>query len=202
MKMKAALYARVSTPEQDPDNQVSKLREFAAAGGHQIVAEYVDVESGRRSGRRRFQAMLHDARRRRFEVLLFFSFSRLTREGPQRTAWYLHELDQAGVSYLSISERDWLDSTGRWAFVVTMMMATIAAMEVEQLSARTKAGMDRARRKGEAIGRPSAFVDRQLLDLCQERNLSLAEIARRAGVSERTIRRRIIPSASPEASAT
>lgn len=103
--MKAAIYARVSTGHQDPDNQLLKLREFAQAAGHQVTHEYIDQESGRSSGRAAFRQMMHDARRRRFDTLLFYSFSRLTREGPQRTALYLHELEQAGVSYISVSER-------------------------------------------------------------------------------------------------
>ena len=189
--MKAAIYARVSSVHQDPENQVDRLREFAAAAGHKITAEYIDVETGRRSGRRQFQQMMHDARRKRFKVLLFFSFSRLTREGPQRTALYLHELDQAGVSYVSVSEREWLDSTGRWAFVVTMMMATIAQMEVDQLSARTKAGIERARREGKQIGRPRAVVDRIRIAKWHRQHVSIEEIARRAGVSPRTVKRRL-----------
>jgi DNA invertase Pin-like site-specific DNA recombinase len=193
--MKAAFYARVSTGHQDPENQVLKLREFAAAAGHELAAEYIDVETGKIAGRRQFQAMMHDARRRRFEVLLFFSFSRLTREGPQRTAMYLHELDQAGVSYVSITEKKWLDSTGPLAFVITMLMATIAQMEVDQLSARTKAGLERARAQGKQIGRPRRVVDRVKLAEWKGQGLSVEEIARRSGVSPRTVGRRMAASA-------
>ena len=189
--MRAAIYARVSSLHQDPDNQLDRLRQFAAAAGHEITVEYADVETGRTSGRRQFQQMMYDARRRRFEVLLFFAFSRLTREGPQRTALYLHELDQAGVSYVSVSEREWLDSTGRWAFVITMMMATLAQMELDQLSARTKAGIERARRQGKQIGRPRRIVDRYRIAKWRDENLSISEIARRAGVSARTVKRRL-----------
>ncbi len=192
--MKAALYARVSTGHQDPENQVLKLREFAGEHGYDVAHEYIDQESGRTSGRAAFRQMMHDARRRRFDTLLFFSFSRLTREGPQRTAWYLHELEQAGVSYISVSERDWLDTTGKWAFVITMMMATIAQMEVDQLSARTRAGLDRARRQGKQLGRPRQFVDLETAAQLRGRGLSLAEVARQMKVSSRTLKRKLAAS--------
>ncbi len=200
--MRAAIYARVSTGHQDPENQVLKLRKFASEQGFEIAREYIDQESGRSSGRAAFRQMMHDARRRRFETLLFFSFSRLTREGPQRTAWYLHELDHAGISYISISERDWLDSTGRWAFVITMMMATIAQIEVDQLSARTRAGIERARQRGKQIGRPRRVVNLAAAVQLRTTGVSLSEIARRSGVSVRTLRRRIRLLAGPERAVT
>lgn len=188
---RAAIYARVSTGHQDPENQVLKLREFAGEHGYQLTLEYVDQESGRSSSRTAFRQMMHDARRRRFDTLLFFSFSRLTREGPQRTAWYLHELEQAGISYISVSERDWLDTTGKWAFVITMMMATIAQMEVDQLSARTRAGLDRARRQGKQLGRPRQFVDLEAAAQLRASGASLAEVSRRLRISTRTLNRRL-----------
>lgn len=63
---RAAIYARVSTGHQDPDNQVQQLRQFAVEHGYELTQEYVDQESGRNSGRAAFQQTLHDARRRRF----------------------------------------------------------------------------------------------------------------------------------------
>ncbi len=184
--MKAAICARVSTGHQDPGNQAIKLRQFAAEHGFEIAREYMDQESGRSSSRAAFRQMMHDARRRRFDTLLFFSFSRLSREGLQRTAWYLHEPDQAGVSYISVSERDWLDFTGRWAFVITMMMATIAQMEVEPAPASN--GRDSKESRSAARGGSWTKLPRPQF---RAEGLSLSEIAKRSGVSVRTLKRRI-----------
>lgn len=189
--MKAAFYARVSTGHQDPENQVLKLRDAIGQAGHFLASEYVDVESGKIAGRRQFQQMMHDARRRKFDVLYFFSFSRLTREGPQKTARYLWELDQAGVSYVSLSEKSWLDTTGPLAFVITMLISTFAQMELEQLSARTKAGLERARAQGKRIGRPRRILDTVRLKEWQAEGVTVSEMARRSGVSLRTIARRL-----------
>ena len=44
--MKCAIYARVSTGNQDSDNQLLELRAFANSRGLVVAAEFVDVESG------------------------------------------------------------------------------------------------------------------------------------------------------------
>jgi site-specific DNA recombinase len=82
--IRAALYLRVSTradkrdddaarqrKRQDVENQRRQLREFCETQGWQIVAEYIDEESGAKSDRTGFQRMWQDAAQRRFDVLLF-----------------------------------------------------------------------------------------------------------------------------------
>jgi DNA invertase Pin-like site-specific DNA recombinase len=84
--MKAALYLRVSTradkrddesarqrKRQEVDNQRRQLRQFCDAQGYQIVAEYIDKDSGAKSDRTGFQQMWKDAAQRRFDVLLFWA---------------------------------------------------------------------------------------------------------------------------------
>jgi len=81
--MRVALYARVSTRDkgQETENQLRQLRDFAIHSGWTIVAEYIDHESGKVSDRAEFQRMFEDASRRQFDVLLFWSLDRLSREG-------------------------------------------------------------------------------------------------------------------------
>ena len=62
--MRAAIYARVSTREQDNQNQLLQLRQFAATQGWTIIAEYCDEVSGSISDRPHFQAMFQAASRR------------------------------------------------------------------------------------------------------------------------------------------
>ena len=60
--MIVALYARVSTEEQNPDNQIIRLREAAEARGYLVYAEYIDVASGAYSKRPQLDSMLSAAR--------------------------------------------------------------------------------------------------------------------------------------------
>src|SRR5467141_2025449 len=101
--MKIALYARVSTKDkgQETENQLVQLREFAAKQGWQIMREYVDRETGSKSDRQEFQTMFSDASKRKFELLLFWSLDRLSREGVLETLQHLNRLTSYGVGFKS-----------------------------------------------------------------------------------------------------
>ena len=106
MKIKAALYARVSLKDgrQDVDNQLRLLREYAEREGLQVVKEYVDHSTGGNGNRDQFRAMFDGAAKRRFSILLFFSLDRLSREGTLQTLQYLQRLTACGVGYRSLTE--------------------------------------------------------------------------------------------------
>jgi DNA invertase Pin-like site-specific DNA recombinase len=81
--MRTALYARVSMKDkrQDTENQLSQLRQFCESQGWAITHEYVDRASGKRSDREQFLKMFEDASQRKFDVVLFWSLDRFSREG-------------------------------------------------------------------------------------------------------------------------
>ena len=75
--MRLAIYARVSTAEQDPDNQLASLRQWAQSAGHKLVKEYIDHgESGAKASRPAFQALFDDAAKRRFDLVLVWALDR------------------------------------------------------------------------------------------------------------------------------
>jgi DNA invertase Pin-like site-specific DNA recombinase len=79
LPVRAAIYARVSTLDQEPENQLEELRRYAEARGGSVV-EYVDRGvSGARDSRPALDRRLADARRRRVGVLLCWRLDRLGR---------------------------------------------------------------------------------------------------------------------------
>src|SRR5439155_23334649 len=77
---KAAIYARVSTPDQHVETQLYQLRELAAHRGYEIVHEYTDIGvSGSKARRPGLDALLCDAHRRRLSIVLFAVFYRFAR---------------------------------------------------------------------------------------------------------------------------
>src|SRR6201987_1499239 len=158
--MRVALYGRVSTNNgrQDTENQFAQLRQFAATQGWIIVHEYRDHASGKRSDRKEFQSMLEAASRREFDVLLFWSLDRLSREGTVETLNYLQRLSSYGVNYRSFTEQ-YLDSTGIFKEAVIGILAAVAKQERVRLSERTIAGLERARAQGRVGGRPKTEDD-------------------------------------------
>lgn len=154
--MKVAIYARVSTKDkgQSVENQVPDLRGYAAARGWAIYKEYVEEESGGTGNRAQFKALFADAHRRRFDLVLFWSLDRFSREGALPTLMYLNELEASGVNYKSYTEQ-YLDSTGIFKDAIISVLATIARQEKIRLSERTKAGLVRARANGKQLGAPT-----------------------------------------------
>jgi DNA invertase Pin-like site-specific DNA recombinase len=155
--MRTAIYARVSTKDgrQDSENQLRQLRTFAASQNWTVVHEYVDKASGKRGDREQFQKMFGAASRREFDVLLFWSLDRLSREGTVETLNHLQRLTGYGVNYRSFTEQ-YLDSTGMFKEAVIGILAAVAKQERVRLSERTIAGLERAKAQGRIGGRPKA----------------------------------------------
>jgi DNA invertase Pin-like site-specific DNA recombinase len=184
-----ALYARVSTKDkgQSTENQLPELRRFAQAHGYTVYKEYVEYESGGTGKRSEFQALFADAHRRRFDLVLFWSLDRFSREGALPTLQYLNQLQGWGVGYKSLTEQ-YLDSVGLFQEAIISLLATLAKQERIRLSERTKAGMARRRAEGVLIGPPtkSAAVIEQIREL-KKRGLSNYAISKTLRVSASTV---------------
>jgi len=119
------------------ENQRRQLRQFCETQDWQIVAEYVDEESGAKSDRAGFQRMWHDAAQRRFDVLLFWALDRFSSEGVLETLNYLERLNSCGINWRSRTER-YLDSCGVFREAVLAILAAIAKQERIRISERTR----------------------------------------------------------------
>jgi|GEM_PF-3922708 len=91
-ELSIAIYTRVSTDRQEAENQAVQLHRFARKQGWKIVNEYCNHESGGKCNRAEFQRMFADARKRRFELILFWAMGRFSREGVLPTQRYLETL--------------------------------------------------------------------------------------------------------------
>lgn len=181
---RTALYARISTRDkgQDAENQLIQLREFATRQGWAIVREFVDRETGSTADRAEFQAMFRAASRRKFDVLLFWSLDRLSREGVLETLQHLNRLTSYGVNYRSFTEQ-YFDSCGIFKDTVISILATIAKQERIRISERVRAGLRNARAKGKKLGRPRTIVDAARIGRLRAQGRTVREIAGELGYS-------------------
>jgi DNA invertase Pin-like site-specific DNA recombinase len=102
--MRAAIYARVSTLEQEPENQLQELRRFVVARGWIASVEYVDKGvSGAKDRRPALDQLVGDAKRRKFDVLVCWRLDRLGRN-LRHLILLLDELSALGVSFVSLGE--------------------------------------------------------------------------------------------------
>ena len=145
--MNCAMYARVSTRDkgQDFTNQLLALREFAARQHWNISREYVDQVTGASDNRPQFQRMFQDASQRKFDVLLFWSLDRLSREGVLETLQHLQRLTSYGICWRSYTEQ-YLDSTGIFRDAVIGILAAIAKQERVRLAERTERALSESDR--------------------------------------------------------
>src|SRR5438270_10658395 len=72
--------------------------------------------------------MFEDASKRKFDLVLFWSLDRFTREGVLETLNHLQRLSASGVGWRSYQET-YLDSCGMFKDVVIALMSTLARQE-------------------------------------------------------------------------
>ena len=173
---------------QDTENQLSQLRTFVATQGWTVAHEYVDRATGKHSDREQFQRLFEDASRRKFDLVLFWSLDRFSREGVLETLNHLQRLAAYGVGYRSFTEQ-YLDSCGIFKDAVLSILATIAKQERIRLSERTIAGLEKARRAGRVGGRPRVVVDQDRMALLDEEGWTTREIGEEMGISAASVSR-------------
>ena len=188
---RVAIVARVSTDKQEFLNQIDQLREFCKQQDWAIVHEYTEVITGSgKKTRKAFDAMLLAASQKKFDVVLFWSLDRFSREGTLATLQYLQLLDSYHVAWRSYTE-PYLDSCGQFKDVVISLLATMAKQERIQISDRTKAGLARARKQGRIGGRPKVDVDMAEVLQRRDQGESFAAIADDLGCSQALLYKRL-----------
>jgi DNA invertase Pin-like site-specific DNA recombinase len=179
-----ALYARVSTDDQNVDGQLTPLREYAQRRDVEAI-EFVDsAVSGRRSSRPALDHLLKAVRRREVSAVVVVRLDRLARS-LTHMAQLGEEFRELGTELVSLTEGiDTSTSTGRALFG---MCAVFAQLEADLIRERTVAGLQAARRRGRQLGRPKKIFDRRQVQRAQRLHRSgksVRQIADVLGVSK------------------
>lgn len=184
--MKAFLYARVSTGEQDEGMQLREMRELASRRKWE-VEEFTERLSGAPGKRRpEFARMMSQARRGKCDVVVVYRFDRFARSS-QDLINALEEFRSLKVEFVSVHEA--IDTTtpmGKFAFT---MIAAIAEFERELIRERTRSGIAQARAAGKRIGRPRAIVSTRKIKRLRALGRSWREVSETIGIGESTLRR-------------
>ena len=153
MTRRAAIYARVSTSDQNTENQLLRLREVAARAGWTITHTYTETASGAKRSRPALDAMMADAARRKFDVVMAWDVSRLGRS--LRDLVDMFETLRALKVDLFL-EQQALDTSTPAGRALLQMSGVFAEFERAMIVERTKAGLAHARAKGVHCGHPPA----------------------------------------------
>jgi putative DNA-invertase from lambdoid prophage Rac len=180
-------YCRVSTADQNTDNQV---REIEAAGflvePKRVVSETVSgsVAAMERRGFARLVDRLEAG-----DVLLVTKLNRLGRNAMDvRSTVEMLAKEGVRVHCLALGGVDLTSAAGKMTMGV---IGAVAEFERDLLIERTQAGLRRAKAQGKALGRPSALSPEQQAAIRASRaqGVSLGVLAKQHGVSRAAIQR-------------
>ena len=187
-KITVGLYVRISCKDknQTTENQLQQLKQYCERMSYNVVDVYEDHVTGSTSERSEFKRLFADAAQRKFDICLFWSLDRFSRQGARETIHYLELLESYGVAFKSFTEQ-YLDTCGIFKDVVISMLASMAKQERIRLSERVKAGLERSNKKG---GRPKLDIHiNWQMDELKSQGLSNRKIASELGVGRSTVNR-------------
>jgi len=134
--------------------------------------------------------MLDSAAKREFDVLLFWSVDRFSREGIVPVLTNLKRLSGYGVKYRSYQE-PYIDTTHEWGDLLAAFVAKIAELERKRIRTRIMVGLEKARADGKTFGRPRILVDRRRIWALRDAGKRISQIMREMKLSHGTVQRAI-----------
>jgi DNA invertase Pin-like site-specific DNA recombinase len=153
--MRVAIYARVSTLDQEPENQLQELRRYVEARGWDAV-EYVDHGiSGAKDSRPALDRLTADVRRHRVQAVVCWRLDRLGRN-LRHLVLLLDDWQARGVAFVTLGED--IDTSIPAGRLVAGVLGSIADFERARIQERVRAGLARVRAQGRRLGRPRASV--------------------------------------------
>ena len=178
---RVCLYARVSTLEQNLDNQLLVLQnEVDRHEDWEVVGTYTDKASGSNQNRPGLDAMMNDmVRQKKVDLILCTKLDRFARS-VLNLSKTCKELDELKVGLKFVEQN--IDTTTPEGRMVRTMLGAIAEFELELIHSRTKDGQARARKEGKVIGRPKTNLSDYQIDkakqiLAENPNISQRQFA-------------------------
>ena len=147
---RAAVYIRMSTEEQSasPERQRADCMDYAARHGLDVVEEFLDegisgVDST--GDRPEFQRLVENAHK--FDALIVWQLSRLTRSDPMAAMSELLPLREAGISLHTVNKGqfDWGDFSGQ-------LMMSLESHANNEYTRKISDGVTSARRQAALKG--------------------------------------------------
>lgn len=150
--MRVAVYARVSTQDQDCERQLRDLKEFAHRRGDVIVATVTEKASGSKDDRAGRLELLELAQAKKIDAILVTELSRWGRSTTDLLST-LEKLESFGVSLIAMNGMTF-DLTSATGKLMATMLAGFSEFERSLLQERIRSGLDNAKSAGKTLGRP------------------------------------------------
>ena len=190
--MRVAIYARVSTSDQNNAIQTRELTEYVERRGWELATVYQDQMSGAKASRPGVDRLMADARQRRFDAVLVWKLDRFGRSLVHCVGG-IQELASLGVRFIATSQGLDTDESNPASKLLLHILAAVAQFERELIRERVSAGMKNAKargtRSGKPIGRPRRVFDHQQVRQLRQDGLVINAIARQLKLGVGTVLR-------------
>ncbi len=188
--MRAVIYARVSTKDQDTTRQISDLQAFATRAGYEVVAVMQEKASGAKNDRAERAKILKMAQARMIDVVLVTELSRWGRSTQDLIAT-MQDLQSRNVSIVAMNGMQMDLSTPSGKLMATLL-AGIAEFERELIQERVKSGIASAKARGKKIGRQQgdnykSGKKQSRIEQLHSEGMSVREIAKETGLGKTTV---------------
>jgi DNA invertase Pin-like site-specific DNA recombinase len=141
---KVALYCRVSTRDQNPENQILELKDYAKRNNFEIYNIYTDKISGAKMSRPKLNELLVDARRHKFKAVIIWKVDRLGRSTIHMTQ-IVQELNNLGIELIITTLG--VDTRTPSGKLVLGVLMQIAEFERELIRERINLGLERRKKE-------------------------------------------------------
>jgi putative DNA-invertase from lambdoid prophage Rac len=154
--MKMAIYCRVSTRDQHPENQRIELEEYAKRMGYQY--DVFEEKESTRNTRPIKASLIGRLRKKEFDGVLIWKLDRWARSLSEMIL-EVKELIDKNIAFVSLKDSiDLSSAAGRLTFHI---FSAFAEFERSIISERTLLGLERARKEGKRLGRPNGSKDKK-----------------------------------------
>ena len=187
--MRVALYGRVSTAHQSSDNQLQELERVASTRGWNVVRTFRDDGISGAKGRDErpaLDALLKAASRREIDLIAVWSIDRLGRS-LQHLVTVVNDLQALGVGLFIYQQQ--LDTTTPSGKLCFSMFGAFAEFERNLIRDRVRVGLERAKKNGVKLGRPTNLNDsvRAAIVALRAQDHSIRHIAKQLRVGTGTV---------------
>ena len=190
--MRIAIYARVSTKDQNCELQFRDIRTYCAARGFASVREFVDIGSGAKDSRPQLNDLMAAARKRQLDAILVWRFDRFARS--TKHLLLALEFRSLGIRFISYQEN--IDTSSPLGQALFTIVSAVAQLERDLIRERVSAGIRNARASGKQLGRPRRIINHDQVMRLRSEGASLRQIAEKLGIGYGTVRLSLARSAS------
>lgn len=185
--MRCAVYARVSTTDQNCEMQLRELREYISRREWKNGGEYIDTGfSGAKASRPALDRLMADAAQHKFDAVAVWKIDRFGRSVLHLNQ-QLAALTSYGVRFVATSQSLDTDEKNPTSRLLLQILASVAEFEREMIRERTLSGIRAAQAAGKIVGRPKRVFRRdEVVRLRDQESLSWRAIGKKLGIPAMT----------------